>query len=91
MPHFGRVCRLVDPSCKLLKIRLFKPKILLDTALLRLIRFPQKALMDENLRWNYSPLKEKAAQVAGWPFCLEAEEQFSVLSWLATGLVFPEN
>ena len=63
----------MDVSCKLLKIRLFKSKILLDTALLRLIRFPQKALMDGNFRWNYSPLKEKAAQVAGWPFCLEAE------------------
>jgi len=79
-----------------LKIRLFKSKILLDTVLLRLIRFPQKALMDGNLRWNYSPLKEKAAQVAGWPFCLEAvlgrsSSQFPVPSRLATGPVFTEN
>ena len=37
----------MDVACKLLKIRLFKSHILLDTALLRLIRFPQKVLMDE--------------------------------------------
>jgi hypothetical protein len=49
---------------------------------LRLIRFPQKALMDGNLRWNYSPLKEKAAQVAGWPFHLD---QFPVLSSQSAG------
>jgi len=40
--------------------------------------------MDEVLRWNYSPLKEKAAQVAGWPFRFGG--QFSVLDsqfWVA--------
>jgi len=48
--------------------------------LLRLIRFPQKALMDGNLRWNYSPLKEKAAQVAGWPFCLDQKSLLQLLN-----------
>jgi hypothetical protein len=54
--------------CNLLIIRLFKSQIFLDSSVLRLIRFPQKVLMDHKLRWNYSPLKEKAAQVAGRPF-----------------------
>jgi hypothetical protein len=35
----------VDMHRKLLKIRLFKLRILLDTHLLRLIRFRQKVLM----------------------------------------------
>jgi hypothetical protein len=70
--HFGVVCRFVDIFCKLLKTRLFNSEILLDTPVLRLIRFPQKVLMVFKLRWNYSPLKEKAAQVAGWPFRLQA-------------------
>jgi len=37
----------VDVLHKLLKIRLFKSQILLDTPLLRLIRFRQKVLMDK--------------------------------------------
>ena len=37
----------MDVLRKLLKKRVFKRKILLDTVLLRLIRFPQKVLMDK--------------------------------------------
>ena len=37
----------MDALCKYLKIGLFKSQILLDTVVLRLIRFPQKVLMDK--------------------------------------------
>jgi len=38
--------------------------------------------MEKELRWNYSPLKEKAAHVAGRPFRLKTVlgSRFSVLS-----------
>jgi hypothetical protein len=54
-------------------------EIFLDTAFHRPIRFRQKVLMVFlNIRWNYSPLKEKAAQVAGRPFrCSNAMTKFT--------------
>jgi len=61
----------VDRYVKLLKTKAFKLEKVLDTAFHRPIRFRQissDGLL--NIRWNYSPLKEKAIQVAGWPFRL---------------------
>ena len=51
----------VDKLIKLLKIKAFILEKFLDTAFRRPIRFRQKVLMVFfELRWNYSPLKEKA-------------------------------
>jgi hypothetical protein len=52
----------------LLKTKLFISQKILDTHLLWLIRFSPESFDGLKLRWNYSPLKEKAAHVAGWPF-----------------------
>src|SRR5271166_3522206 len=64
--------------CKLLKLRLFKLIILLDTHLLRLIRFRQKVLMDFKPPLELFSLERKGRPVAGWPFRFSS--QFSVLS-----------
>jgi hypothetical protein len=51
----------VDKIVKLLKQKAFIIEKFLDTAFRRPIRFRQKVLMVfSELRWNYSPLKEKA-------------------------------
>jgi hypothetical protein len=51
----------VDEIVKLLKQKAFIIEKFLDTAFRRPIRFRQKVLMVfSELRWNYSPLKEKA-------------------------------
>jgi hypothetical protein len=78
----------VHMFCKLLIIRLFKSQIFLDTSVLRLIRFPQKVLMDFNLRWNYSPLKKRLPKLPGGLFVWEPVSQLSVLRENADLVVF---
>jgi hypothetical protein len=54
----------VDKIAKLLKTKAFILQKFLDTAFRCPIRFRQKVLMVFlELRWNYSPLKEKAVQL----------------------------
>jgi len=59
----------VDKIAKLLKTKAFIIEKFLDTAFPCPIRFRQKVLMAFlELRWNYSPLKEKAVQLPGGLF-----------------------
>jgi len=69
LSHFATLSVDIDWLCKLLKLKTFIYQKSLDTSVFRLIRFCQKVLAEFAFRWNYSPLKEKAAHVAGWPFC----------------------
>jgi hypothetical protein len=61
----------VDNIAKLLKQKAFIIEKFLDTAFRRPIRFRQKVLMVfSELRWNYSPLKEKAVLLPDGLFVL---------------------
>ena len=78
-PESDIFCHLlpdVDNIVKLLKTNVFILEKFLDTAFRGPIRFRQKVLMVFfRLRWNYSPLKEKAVQLPDGLFvcfCREA-------------------
>lgn len=69
MPFSVSLQRTVDELVKVLKTKAFKSEKFLDTAIRGAIRFlPESSDGFLNLRWNYSPLKEKAVPLPGGLF-----------------------
>ena len=83
--------RPVNLFSKLLNPKIFISQKSLDEPLFRLIRFRQKVLTDFLPRWNYSPLKEKAAFArAAFLFSRSRSLQSSVLSSQSASTNFVE-